>query len=109
MDRLRGLVVDLDWLAETDHGELRLKLEASSIHELLTAEVDRWQAQSQARQVGLSLELPADLPDMDLDRMRMSQALGNVLSNAIHCTDAGGTIVLRAGLESDEAVAISGH
>ena len=107
VDRLRGLVVDLDWLAETDHGELRLKLEASSIHDLLTAEVDRWQAQSQARQVELSLELSADLPDMDLDRMRMSQALGNVLSNAIHCTDAGGSIVLRTGLESDEALAIS--
>ena len=107
VDRLRGLVVDLDWLAETDHGELRLKLEASSIHELLTAEVDRWQAQSQARQVGLSLELSADLPDMGLEWMRMSQALGNVLRNAINCTDAGGSIVLRAGLESDEALAIS--
>ena len=39
--------------------------------------------------------------------MRMSQALGNVLSNAIHCTQAGGNIVLTAGLESDEALAIS--
>ncbi len=44
---------------------------------------------------------------MDLDRMRMSQALGNVLSNAIHCTEAGGNIVLRAELESDEMLAIS--
>ena len=105
--RLRGLVTDLDWLAETDHGDLRLALESSSIYELLTAEVDRWQPQSQTRQVELSLQVSADLPDMDVDRMRMSQALGNVLSNAIHCTEAGGHIVLRAGLESDEALAIS--
>ena len=27
VERLRGLVTDLDWLAETDHGELRLTLE----------------------------------------------------------------------------------
>ena len=107
VNRLRGLVTDLDWLAETDHGELRLTLEASSIHELLTAEVDRWQPQSQARQVELSLQASADLPDMDLDRVRMSQALGNILSNAIHCTEAGGSIVLRAGLEGDETLAIS--
>ena len=107
VDRLRGLVTDLDWLAETDHGELRLTLEASSIHELLTAEVDRWQPQSQARQVELSLQASADLPDMDLDRVRMSQALGNILSNAIHCTEAGGSIVLRAGLEGNETLAIS--
>ena len=105
--RLRGLVTDLDWLAETDHGDLRLALESSSIYELLTAEVDRWQPQSQTRQVELSLQVSADLPDMDVDRMRMSQALGIVLSNAIHCTEAGGHIVLRAGLESDEALAIS--
>ena len=107
VDRLRGLVTDLDWLAETDHGELRLTLEASSIHELLTAEVDRWQPQFQARQVELSLQVSVDLPDMALDRMRMSQALGNVLSNAIHCTEAGGSIVLWAGLERDEALVIS--
>ena len=107
VDRLRGLVTDLDWLAETDHGELTLTLKASSIHELLTAEVDRWQPQCQARQVELSLQASGDLPDMDLDRMRMSQALGNVLSNAIHCTAAGGSIVLKAVLERDESLDIS--
>ena len=107
VDRLRGLVTDLDWLAETDHGELRLTLEASSICELLTAGVERWQPQSQARHVELSLQASADLPDLDLDRMRMSQALGNVLSNAISCTEAGGSTVLRVGLENDGVLAIS--
>ena len=104
VDRLRGLVTDLDWLAETDHGKLRLTLEASSIYDLLTAEVERWQPQSQARHVELSLQASADLPDMDLDRMHMSQALGNVLNNAISCTEAGGSVVLRVGLENDERV-----
>ena len=94
VDRLRSLATDLDWLAETDHGGLRLTLEAVSICELLTAEADRWQAQSQARQIELSLQASADLPDMNLDRTRMSQALANVLSNAIHCTEAGGNVSL---------------
>ncbi len=107
VDRLRGLVTDLDWLAETDHGELRLTLEEVSVCELLTAEVDRWHPQSQARRVELSLQVSGDLLDMDLDRMRMSQALGNVLSNAIHCVESGGNVVLRAGLEGDNALAIS--
>ena len=107
VNRLRGLVTDLSWLAETDYGELRLTLEESSIHELLIAEIDRWQPQSRARQVELSLQVSADLPDVDLDRMRISQALGNVLSNAINYTEAGGNIVLRAGLDSNEALAIS--
>lgn len=105
--RLRGLATDLDWLAETDHGGLRLKVEASSIDELLKAEVDRWQPQAEARQVDLSLEAPADLPEMALDRMRMSQALGNVLNNAVHCAEAGGRVVVGAGLEEKEGLAIS--
>ncbi len=107
VDRLRGLTTDLDWLAETDSGELRLTLETSSMHELLTSEADRWQPQCEARQIELLLEASTDLPDMELDRMRMSQALGNVVSNAIRCTEAGGSIVLRVELERDEALTIS--
>ena len=107
VDRLRGLVTDLDWLAETDQGEMRLILETSSVRELLAAEVDRWQPQAQARQVELSLQVSDDLPDMDLDRMRMSQALGNVVSNAINCTEAGGSVVIGASLEGTEMLTLS--
>ncbi|MCY3650066.1 MAG: HAMP domain-containing sensor histidine kinase [Acidimicrobiaceae bacterium] len=107
VDRLRGLVTDLDWLAETDHGETRLSVQASSMQELLAAEVERWQPQSQARQVELSLQATDDLPPIDLDRMRMSQALGNVVSNAIHCTEAGGSVVVRAEREDSETLAVS--
>ena len=106
-DNLPGAAAPLHWLAETDHGEFRLTLEASSVHELPTEEVERWQPQSQARQVELSLEVSGDLPEMDLDRMRMSQALGNVVRNAIHCTEAGGNIVIGAEMESGKALAIS--
>ena len=107
VDRLRGLVTDLNSLSETDYGELRLTFEVSSIYQLLAAEVERWQPQSQARQVELSPQVSDSLPDVDLDRMRMSQALGNVLSNAVLYTEAGGNVVVRAGLASDEAVIIS--
>ena len=105
--RLRGLVTDLNSLAETDYGELKLTLEASSICELLTAEVRRWQPQSQARRIELSLHAPNDLPDIDLDRMRMSQALGNVVSNAIRCTEDGGSVEINTQMESDEALIVS--
>ena len=107
VDRLRGLVTDLNWLAETDHGELRLALESISVHELLTEEVARWQPQSQARQVELSLEASGDLSDLALDRMRMSQALGNIISNALRCTEPGGSVVIHAEQGGDEALVIS--
>ena len=107
VDRLSGIVTDLDWLAETDHGELRLSHEVSSVRDLFTTELDRWQPQALTRQVELSLQVSDDLPDVDLDRMRMSQALGNLIGNAIHCTEAGGSILINARQEGEEALAIS--
>ena len=107
VERLRGLVTDLNWLAETDHGELRLNFEAISVYELLGEEVERWQPQTEADQFELTLEASGYMPELALDRMRMSQALGNVIGNALNCTRAGGNIQLEAGLEGDEALAIS--
>ena len=107
VERLRGLVTDLDWLAETDQGELRLTLEPTSVRELLAGEVDRWQSQAEARRVALTMQACSELPDMALDRIRMSQALGNVLSNAIRCTDAGGNVVVKAGFEEGQTLAVS--
>ena len=107
VDRLRGLVTDLNSLAETDYGELTLARDEMSICDLLAAELDRWRPQAQARQIDLSLDAGPHLPNLRLDRMRMSQALSNVLSNAIDCTQDGGNIVLRAQLEGDAVVAIT--
>ena len=107
VDRLRGLVTDLNWLAETDHGDLRLTLESGPVHDLLAAEAERWQPESQAQQVELSLQVSGDLPVVKLDLMRMSQALGNVLRNAIQHTQTGGHIVIRAEIERDDAMVIS--
>ena len=105
--RLRGLVTDLNSLAETDYGEMRLTLERSSILELLAAEVRRWRPQSQALQIEISLHAAEQLPDIDLDRMRMSQALGNVISNALSSTESGGNIAISAEMEGADALAIS--
>lgn len=107
VERLRGLVTDLNSLAETEHGELSLSRDETSLRDLLASEMDRWRPQAQVREIDLSLEAGPRLPDLRLDRMRFSQALGNVLSNAIDCTPAGGSVGLRAELEGDAVVAIS--
>lgn len=97
--KLRGLVTDLNSLAETELGELSLTLEATGAAELLAAEHGRWLPQAEAEEVSLSLELADGLPDVQVDRMRMSQTLGNVLRNAMNSTPAGGSIVIAAARE----------
>ncbi len=104
---LRNLVRDLNWLAETDSGELRLARESCPVSQLLSTELQRWQPQARVRRVSLSFQPQSGLPALDLDRTRMSQALGNVVRNALQHTAAGGRIAVAAGVEPDGRVAIT--
>ena len=107
VDMLRNLVRDLNWLAETDSGELRLTFESCSLHELLTMEVARWQPEAHTRQITLLLQPLTDLPILDLDKIRMSQAISNVIQNALQHTAEGGQIIVTTTVEMDKCVEIS--
>ena len=74
---------------------------------MFTAEIERWQPQARVRQVELSLEISDGLPNLQLDRARTSQALGNVLNNSIRCTRAGGHVLMSVDFDSDRDLAIS--
>ncbi len=99
IDMLGNLVRDLGWLAETESDDLQLTVEPCAIDQLLTAELARWQQQAEMDRIALSLQLPPDPPDFNLDPMRMSQALGNVLDNALRHTQAGGRVEIAATIE----------
>lgn len=99
--RLHNLVHDLNWLAETDSKELHLALEPVNVAQLLVTEMERWEIPAQTQQVKLQLgDLPT-LPEIRLDRKRMSQVLGNILRNGLQHTSAGGTISVEAKIASD--------
>ena len=104
---LASLVRDLNWLAETDSGDLRLSREPCPVGRLLSAELQRWQPQARMRLISLELVGRAVVPVLDLDRMRMSQALGNVVQNALQHTEAGGRITIAAAAEPDGGVTIT--
>ena len=103
---LGTLVRDLGWLAETESDELQLTVEPCSIEQLLTAELARWQQQAEMDRITLSLQLPPDPPDLNLDPMRMSQALGNVIDNALRHTQAGGQVEVAATIEAGRQLTI---
>lgn len=100
IDLLRNLVHDLNWLAETDSGELRLNREEADLADLLTTEVDRWQNQAQAKKIELILNPLPVLPTLSLDTVRMTQLLGNLLRNGIQHTPEEGSITISAELSS---------
>lgn len=98
VEMLRTLVHDLNWLADGNAGAFQLTLEPYSLSELLAEELDRWQQQAQNQQICFVLKPLPTLPPMHLDKVRMKQALGNVLRNALQHTNPGGQIILSATL-----------
>jgi len=100
VDTLSDLVHDLNWLAEADSGAPRLRLESHSLGQLLTTEVERWQLPAQVADVELDLlPLPPELPTIRMDRVRMSQALGNLIQNGLQYTSAGGRVTVQCRVE----------
>jgi len=55
----------------------------------------------------LSLQPLPELPVLNLDRMRMSQALGNVLHNALQHTEVDDRVTVATTTEMDRCVGIS--
>lgn len=55
-----------------------------------------------AKDVTLNWQIPSDLPPVMADPVRLTQALHNLLDNALRHTPTGGTISLRAGCDDGD-------
>lgn len=97
-DRLTQLAEDLLVLARSDDGNLPVQHGALSAHDLLADAALRFQARAEA----LGRAIVVDDPGVPLvgDRLRLEQALGNLIDNALrHGT---GTVRLFAIVRDDE-------
>lgn len=110
--QLQHIIDDLQDLSAADAGVLRLHPEPVRIEELLAHVASAHQAQADAAEVGLTVAAPtagAPLPALTADPVRLRQAVGNLVSNAVRHTPAGGLVTLRAyatGSEEEERVAL---
>ncbi|MGW1125964.1 sensor histidine kinase [Streptomyces sp. NPDC002526] len=106
--QLQHIIDDLQDLAQADAGALRLHPEPVDVAELLGQVAAAHQARADAAGVALGVR-PADrpLPELTADPVRLRQAVGNLVSNAVRHTPDGGTVTLRAyGSEDGDAVLV---
>jgi two-component system sensor histidine kinase BaeS len=92
---LQRVIDDLQDLAAADAGTLRLHREEVRADELLEQVAAAHRVGAEAAGV-LLVTAPAGTPWLDADPVRMRQALGNLVSNAIRHTPPGGTVTLCA-------------
>jgi len=93
---LSRLVNELQELSLAEAGELKLVYQAEDITKLIKQAVTSWQPQLTAKGISLSLDLPDNLPLVNIDWQRVNQVLHNLLENAVAHTHKGGTINVAA-------------
>jgi signal transduction histidine kinase len=93
---LSHLVEDLSLLALAEAGQLDLEKQAMDVGDLLRDAQVNFGPQADDRGVTLMLDLPNNLPPVMADRRRISQVLGNLLTNALRHTPQGGYVTLSA-------------
>ncbi|NUP40764.1 MAG: HAMP domain-containing histidine kinase [Streptomyces sp.] len=100
---LQRIIDDLQDLAAADAGTLRLRREPVCAGELLDQVAAAHRVAADAARVTVRTEEDGS-PWLDADPVRMRQALGNLVSNALRHTPADGTVTLAVRRDGDEVV-----
>lgn len=93
---LNHLIDDLRTLSLADAGELPLNRLQLPPQELLERTAAAYSAQAQQQEIALEVEVSPNLSEIEVDPERIAQVLGNLVSNALRYTSAGGHIRLTA-------------
>ncbi|MFE6984652.1 sensor histidine kinase [Streptomyces griseus] len=107
--QLQHIIDDLQDLAAADAGVLRLHPEPVGVRELLSQVAAAHQARAENAGVALTVAVAATGPEPALraDPVRLRQAVGNLVSNAVRHTPEGGRVTLSA-YASDASDAYAG-
>jgi signal transduction histidine kinase len=100
-ERLHPLLENLTQLHDQVLGTLELNCQPTPLSDWLQRSSLTWREAAQAKGLFWQATLPPALPTLEIDADRLAQVLGNLFSNAIKYTPAGGTISLTAGVAGD--------
>ncbi len=96
---LSSLVEDLQLLANSDAGALRLDLTHDDLRPVVQNVIDAFRQRAKEAGIDIQTQMAEDLPAVLIDRTRMAQVVRNLVDNALQHTLHGGRIFV--GLDSD--------
>lgn len=102
--RLLSLVNDLLDLSRLDAGEAALQVQRTEYLSLVVDIVERFAERATRKGVTLHIDPPVSRINGSVDRVKVERAIGNIVSNAIKFTPAGGVVTV--GLREEDGNAI---
>ncbi len=101
VQRMALLLDDLLDVSRITRGRLELRKEYVDLQSLVNSAVETARPLIDAKNHRLTVNLPADPIELEVDPLRLSQALSNLLTNAAKYTDALGQVTLSALQDSE--------
>jgi signal transduction histidine kinase len=95
--RLVRLADDLLELARWEGGRLRLDAQDMDLVELVRGTLDEWAPDARRRAISLQVRLPVGPLPLHGDPIRLTQALGNLIENALKYAGSGGWVRVDVG------------
>lgn len=99
IDSLTLLVQELLELARIESGKIPLQMKLIPPESVIASAIERLRLQAERKDLSILVDLPADIPEILADPIRLEQVMVNLIHNAIKFTPSGGKIML--SVESD--------
>jgi cell cycle sensor histidine kinase DivJ len=103
-EHLLNVVNDILDMSKIEAGKFKIVKEPFDVALLVNSCADIMRHAAERKEITLSIEMPADLPELVADKRACKQMLLNVISNAIKFTDTGGWVRISARVEKDMVV-----
>ncbi len=91
---LQNLIDDLLEYSRLESGQVKMRLSKVPLTEVAAAVTEKLKPLADQGQIRLECKLPARLPPIEADRLRIEQVLTNLVDNAIKFTPASGSITI---------------
>ncbi|MBI5567790.1 MAG: HAMP domain-containing histidine kinase [Chloroflexi bacterium] len=103
---LSRLIDDLRTLSLAESGALKLQREPVELRDLINETLAVFQAAADHAGVQLSADVQVDVPQIEVDPLRVRQVLSNLIANALRYTSQGGQIQVRAIVEQADRITV---
>jgi two-component system sensor histidine kinase BaeS len=102
--RLQHLLDDLAHLHDQLLGTLEMDFQPIALSEWLPKLLRPWQEAAQVKHLQWQIDIPSDLPVVEIDPDRIASAVENLVTNAIKYTHSGGIVTISSLVEGAEVL-----